>query len=682
MMTDSEVLAAINAAERDATIHNGEFMGVNERLLSRYLGLAQGDEIEGQSSVISMDVQDVIEADMPSLARIFLGNQDILQFKAQGTNPAAIAEAKEKTAYVNYLIKNQPGAYKKLHDWIKDALIQKMGVVKFRYNEEEKIKVLKYKGLSTEELAILVEDLESDRDVDSVEIVGYDDDDDEIEIKLTMTCKSFETIPVPVESFLISRNAASKDEAEFVGEFGRISRGELIAMGYDEDDVRGLPSVSSGDLDENSSMKQIRFLQQGGEKDESSFTHWTSQLVAYSDTYPLLDYDGDGIAERRHIFKAGNKILTNEPFEIVPYAILSAILMPHSAIGRSRAEVAEQTQVIKTAISRQINDNIYRVNNARVVVNDDDTNIDDLLTVRPNGIVRTNSADPRMAVAMLETPYIGDKALQVLQYWDNARSQSTGSLMASQGLEADTLYRETATRFQGVQDASFAKVELVARCMAETGFKELYDGYAWMVSHYQSDKDEIMVLGKPVTVDPRKWRHEHRLASNVGLAAGDDTTIVQNMAGLLTIHNQLKLNQSVLTDEKKVYNTVARMVQGMGLIDTHEFFNDPGNPDDTIAAQNEILMNAVESLQAQVQGLQNPLAEAAMVEREGRLAIAQAELELKSQKQSDDHDKWQAEMKIKATEIATDTAIRVTELELANEQELTGEVLSANARWE
>lgn len=671
-MSDSELLRIINAAERDAILHNGEYMTLNERYLQRYLGDPQGDEEEGQSQVISTDCFDVVESDMPSLARTFLGPKNILEFSAMNiANPQAVQEAKEKTVYVNWLIKHQPNAFRILFGWIKDAEIQKIGVVKYRYVEKEESKVMVYRGMSPEELAILEEDFAADSDVDSWKITGKDEDDEEVEYTLKMTERTFETIPVPVENFLISRNAPSKDEAEFIGDFGRMSRGELIAMGFDRDDVMSLPSIGSGELDDNSSMKQIRFQDQGGEDQGSDSDDPISQMVDFTDMYPLIDYDQDDILERRHIFKAGNKILLNEPFEMAPYAINSAYLMPHNAIGRSRVEVTEQTQEVKTALQRQMLDNIYRVNNGRVVVNDDVTNVDDLLTIRMNGIVRT-TGDPRMAVAQLETPFIGDKALLVMQYMDTAQAKTTGNMLTNQGLDSDALYRETATRFQGMKEAGAEKVELIARCMAETGFKELFMGYAWMVAHYQRDKIEIEVLGKPMTIDPRKWRHKHYIASNVGLAAGDDDTVVGNMAGLLTVHQTLKAGKSVLTDDLKVYNTLTRMVNGMGINDINNFFNNPTQPEDTLLAQNEMLMNAVDNMQQQIAGLQNPLAEAELVKREGDIAIAQGKQQIEAAKFEDSREKWQEELESKKIKDASDAAFEATKLEVESGTDIPG----------
>ena len=153
-------------------------------------------------------------------------------------------------------------------------------------------------------------------------------------------------------------------------------------------------------------------------------------------------------------------------------------------------------------------------------------------------------------MAQLQTPYVGDKALQVVQYVDSLRSESTGHNMMNQGLDSDQLYKESATRFRGMEEAGQAKIELVARTMAETGFARLGEVLAWMASHYQDDAKEIMVLGKTLTVDPRKWRYDH--CQSAVTVHKDDEAALGNLSGLLQIHQQLAAMQSPdLTDHEK-----------------------------------------------------------------------------------------------------------------------------------
>jgi len=334
------------------------------------------------------------------------------------------------------------------------------------------------------------------------------------------TVKCVKIVDVPLETFRMTKNATDKDSAAMVGDVSTITRGELMARGFSRSQVDGL-SLAGG-KDESARLKAIRDAKEGGSTNEADNSDWAGEDVEIEDLYPTIDYDGDGIAERRHIMRSGDIILVNEVFNHVPYAIMSSILMPHKAIGKSRAEIAAPTARVKTAILRGVNDNIYAVNNPRIAVNDN-VNMDDMFIIRPNGVVRNKGdASPSLNMYPIEIPYIGDKAMQVLQHWDQARAQSTGSLMASQGLNADDLAKETATRFTGIQDASKGKVELVARVMAETGFRQLFEGVAWLDANYQDSETEIEILGAELRVNPADWKFKHSVVSKVGLGAGDD----------------------------------------------------------------------------------------------------------------------------------------------------------------
>ena len=614
-MTEGELLAIVKEAERDALSYNGDFIKENQDLTDYYYSEPFGDEVEGQSQVVSSDVQDLVESDMPSLARVFLGAQDVITFEHQSERDADIQEAEEKTKYVNWIIRNQKGSYKIIHDWLKDAEMQKVGVVKVSYEVKDEVREVEYDGIDQAELEQLFADLSED--AEKVEVIGQNENEDGsfyLKFRIKRVKKQFVIQNIPTEEFLISSGARSFDDAPLIGDRVVKTRGELIAEGFDKETIKKLPTHNQ-ESEEGSGLTLARGRGQDSEAD--SINHWASEKVALSDLYVYVDFDGDGIPERRHILKSGEVILENESFPIHPYAGMSAIAMPHKAIGRSRAELAKQSQRIKSVLFRQTLDNIYRVNNGRTVVNDDNTNMDDLLTVRPNGVVRTKG-DPLTAVAQLQTPYVGDKALQVVQYVDSLRSESTGHNMANQGLDSDQLYKESATRFRGMEEAGQAKIELVARTMAETGFARLGEVLAWMASHYQDDAKEIMVLGKTLTVDPRKWRYDHPVAVTVHK---DDEAALGNLSGLLQIHQQLAAMQSPLTDHKKVFNVLERSVKAMGFSDAGQFFNDPEQPQELLYAQVIQLKIMVEQLKQQA--MQNPLAEAELIRAQAKMAEVQ-----------------------------------------------------------
>jgi hypothetical protein len=621
-MTEVERIQFLQSAMKDAVKYNGDFMVMNEKYLSQYLGRPYGDEIEGQSQFVSTDIADVVEADMPSLARIFLGTNDILTFSANTDNPEEIKEAQDKTKYINYLVRHRPDSFPMIHGWLKDAEIQKFGAVKFYVEDKKTAEFKTYKGLSLDELTQLKETLKDKKGVESVKIASQDHDVDKdtynIVFKVVQKCQKVMIQGVPTEDFLITRNAGSIKTARLVGDLSLTTRKALVAEGYDKEKVASLPAKTEDT--EGNAMKQIRFEGQGGY--DSLTDKQLNEEIQIANVYPLVDFDGDGIEERRNIIMSadGTVILQDEPYGLAPYAMLSAVLMPHSAIGRSRAEITAPTQYLKTHMVRGINNNIYQVNKPRFAVDDSQqsgVDLDDLLTQRLDGIVRCGG-DPSTKIMPLVTPYIGDKALQVLQYVDFARAQSTGSLMASQGLSADDLHKETATRFEGVEDASEAKVELVARVYAETGFRELFDGLAWLVTHYQDEPTEIKVLGQPLRVDPSEWKYEHNCTSNVGLGAGDNEQVLNNTGTLLSVQEQLLGIGSPLVDQKKIFNVLSRMTKAMGMAQVTDYFNDPERPEQLLMAENEKLKATLAAMQQQ---MQDPTIAQAQIKAQAQIAV-------------------------------------------------------------
>lgn len=639
-MTKLELIDFLNAALKDSVREDASYIKENADALDAYNGEPYGDEIEGQSQVVANDCMDLVEADMPSHARVFLSSQDIMEFQPLSSDPEDIREAEEKTKYINYLIRGQRDSFKTQFDWIKSAEIQKIGIVTYYVDEQTKTDEKEYKGISEEEMTVLVSDLEATKGVVSVDVVSQSEESGTFRVKFRVTrkTKKYTIAGVPIENFHLTKSATSKDDAQIVGHDALKTRGALVAEGFSKETVAKLTKMTR-DAETGKLIADKRIPGSMASDENASNSSWASEQVLVETLYPLVDYDGDGIPERRRVVKCGTTILSNEPFDHVPYAIASTILMPYTAIGKSRTEIVMPTQYVKTHLHRSILDNIYRVVRPRWLVNDADqggVEMDDFLTHRLDGTVRV-SGPVQYAALPMETPYIGDKALMVMQYVDSARAQTTGSLMASQGLEVDALHKETATRFEGVSDQSVAKVELVARCIAETGYRDLYEGMAWLVSHYQDEATEIMVLKKPLTVDPRKWKYEHTCTSLVGLAAGDSQEMLANMSGLFTQQQNLLANGSPLVDQKKLYNTGAKLLKLMGIHNVPDYLNDPEIPESQMMFQLEQMAKALQMMQMQMQQMQAQAssdaikAQTQIAVENNRAQIKMAEIEVQSE---------------------------------------------------
>ena len=686
-MTEDQLCNRLREREADAIQFNSKFGSVNEENLSYYMGEPFGNEVAEQSQVVSTDCADVVEADMPSLARVFLGSGPIVTFQPNSPNDADVKEAEEKTKYIDWLVREQPHSFATQMGWLKDSEIQKFGAVKYFIEDIETTKEVNLSGLTDLEIEQATQDLDA-KDVKKIDIVKQDendvDEDEEptFDVTLRVTVRSGNRATykgVNTENFLITTQSESVDDADLVGDKMIKTRGELKTMGVSVEKINLIPTSGSKVID-SERMNKFRFKDQEDDTEGTSSDEWAAENVELSDLYVKVDFDQDGVAERRRVLKArdADVIIINEAFDHVPYAVISSILMPHSAIGRSRVEVTKSNQIQKSKILRESFDNLELVNHPGMLVNDDNVNIDDMLVIRSGRIVRTDGI-PQQDVFPLTIPSVLSESLKMIQYLDFARAQTTGTLMASQGLDADALSKETATRFDGVADEGAAKIELVARGIAETGYRKLYEGMAWLISHFQDSATEIMVLGEPLTIDPRKWKFDHNVKSSVGLGAGDNEKLLQVMQGIYAIQQQLKAQGSALTDEADIYNTLDRIVKGAGLQRTDEFFNNPEKPEQLLQAENEILNNAVQQLQQMVQQLQNPLADAAKITAEGKLIEAEAKQELSAANMLKDMNEFREEMKLEmaklresARQADQDTAVDLTELELKFNKDVPG----------
>lgn len=687
-MTEAELASVTDYMVRNSVTESGTFNDDNETYLNYYKGELFGDELDGRSKVVSTDVRDLVESDMPSLARVFLGAGDPVEFKPVGQTREAIQEAREKQALVGHIIRYCRDSFRTQHDWLKASEFQSVSALEYGVEETKTPRVKRYENVTEEELAAIIADIETDKDVSKAEVVETDDNEDgtlSALIRVTFTKLDYFMRCVPVEDFIISRNAWNKNDAEVIGKRFRKTRGQLVSEGFSKDLVDSLPASNEDDATRDS-LKAIRYKNQGGEDHgDDSYAQWANQEIEGVDVYALIDFDGDGIAERRHIVKVGKVILENEPFDHVPYSIISSMLMPNNIIGLPRAELAKQYQRINSVLWRQTLDNMYQVNQPRTAYTDA-VDIDALLDHQFGGAVHVEGT-PANEIFPIVTPYIGDKALQVIQFMEGKKQASTGNPIGNQALEADQLHKETATRFKGMDDANKAKIELVARVIAEVGYRDLWEGIAWFAAHYQNTELELRVLGKELTIDPTSWKYDHYLCAKVGTGSGDDEQKVQNMTGLYQIQTALQQLQSPLVDNTKVYNTLAEITTALGQDAVSEFFNNPEEPAQIVEAERDALRGMVQQMQAQLQQA-NPLADAEQVKGEYQMQMkmmeqkqqAQMEMLKLQQKQKEEIDKLQAgfaeqlnEMKFKYDELATKTRLEYDKLETASGTDIKGE---------
>lgn len=623
---DSRLVVFMDSEYSDSIQMNGSYESDNNNLFDRYNCDPYGDEEEGLSSIVSSDVADGVDSDLSALSRVFLGNSPPVEFLPVNGSKEAIEEAKDVNAFVAWVMATSKNSYKVQIDWLKEILLQKAGYIEYGIKTIEKPTTRRFKGLSEQDISIIQTTLQKETDVKTVTIKkeleevlgGGFSETYAIEVTVIKETQEYFMQNVAWEDMRISRGVQTKDEANVVGKVFRKRRGDLVAEGISIEQVRKLPS-SGGQNSDNA--KSDRFNSQGGE-DLGSNLEWQNEEVEGQDAYVLFDMDGDGILERRHVVKFGNIVIENEPFEHIPYAGCSSIQMPHNIIGKSRGELSLTQQRVNSVLTRNMMDNISDVNMGRYIADDSQVNMDDLLNIRTRGVVR--SKNPMSSIVPEPVMYNGDKTLQVIQYMDSKHSQSTGQMQANQALTSDQLNQETATRFDGVKEASLAKIELVSRNIAELAYKDLYEGLVWFARHFQDSEMEAYLFGREMKFSPSSWKFDHRVIAKVGTGAGDDDKTIQALSAILGSQQAEIEAGSGLADSKKKYNVYRELVRASDLHGVENFYNDPEQPEQLILAENEQLKQAVQQLQAHIEQNQNQLADAEKIRAEATLLVAQS----------------------------------------------------------
>jgi hypothetical protein len=150
---------------------------------------------------------------------------------------------------------------------------------------------------------------------------------------------------VPPEEFLISRDATSEEDAEYIGHRRtNIRVSDLVALGYDFDDI--LTAAGSGDDSDNSEARQ----RNPSLRDDNRLSSDPSmRKVKYCEGLIRMDIDGDGIAELTKVCTVGDnhRVVSMEQASDINFAIFSPSPEPHTAIGRSIADETMDLQRIK-----------------------------------------------------------------------------------------------------------------------------------------------------------------------------------------------------------------------------------------------------------------------------------------------------------------------------------------------
>ena len=645
----------------------GNLSSQRKKSLEYYMGEPLGTEIDGRSQVVSTDVADTIETILPNLLKIFTASDQVI--KCEPVKSEDVAQAEQVTNYVNYIFNKDNPGFSILYTWFKDALIEKNGIVKVYWDDSKKVEQETYENLNDQEYALLI----NNDDVEIVEEESFEDETAKLQlqqlkqlaeqqgqelpeppipmihnviIKRTSSYGKVKIENIPPEEFLIQRSAKSIEDASFVAHRVLKTRSDLIEMGFDREIIDDLPTQNNITFND----EKLARLADIDESPLNDAPDESTQEIEVYECYVKIDMDGDGVAELRKVTVAGSEastILENMPCDFIPFCSLTPVPMPHRFYGRSVSELVEDVQLVKSTVMRQLLDNMYLTNNNRTAIMDGMVNLDDLLTSRPGGIVRTKQP-PQQVMMPMQSQTISQQAFPLLEYLDTVRETRTGITRYNQGLDADSL-NKTATGVNAIMTQSQMRMELIARVFAETGIKDLFRRIFELTCKYQ-DKERIVELNNQfVPVKPTEWKNRYNISITVGLGAGSkdqQIVILNNILERQLQAFQLQGGQEFpMVSLKNIYNSLTKIVENAGLKNVENYFVNPDQGKDLVQPKPEPRPTPIEKI------------EFTRIASEEKRKVAELELEMKKLKSNNAANVLDFETKIKEMELKYTTQI-------------------------
>lgn len=600
-MDDETLLSHLQANESDASNFVwGSLADDREKAMKEYFRYPYGNEQDGLSQIVTSEVQDTIEWMLPDLLDIFTSSDKAVVFEP--TTAKDVEGAAQATDAVNYVFHKQNNGFLVLYTAFKDALLVKNCAVMWRKETKRTKQVTPAQGASEEMLAMLLQEAGEDAEIEqatplpvpmmpdpftgepvpagpqlyNAKVIGYKQ-------KTTIKVEAF-----PPEEMLIKRDWTSPllDDCPYVARIMPVTLSDLNEMGFEGLTVEDLADSTDKEFSADAEFRKTRT----GDGENGSFLD-QEQHIGDDDSrtegllrieFVLVDYDGDGISERRCIYRLKDKILSNEECDQVPIATASPILIAHRWDGMSLAETMSDLQELKTELSRQMVDSGRLANNPRTEVLVDSNgspfaSLEDLLDSRAGGIIRKTREN---ALTQSVTPWVGGQMFPMLEYVDAMGERRTGISRVQQGIDPNILKtnRTLGEARQTMQSAK-QRIKLVARIFGEVLLKPTFLGILKLLTDGEMEKLAFKLNDKFVEMDPNAWHDQYDMTVNVGLGTGDkdqQLVMLQAVANAQAMAAQSPL-AGMLIKPKHLYNVQAKMIEAAGFKNVNDFWMDPGD---------------------------------------------------------------------------------------------------------
>ena len=549
-----------------------------------YLGNEPEPTSSVQSYYVSTDVRDTVLFMLPSVMRTFFGANKVVEFVPKNVEDIPIAQ--QQTDYVNYVIQEKNPGFKVLYDAFKDALVRKSGFVKAFWDDSISTSTHEYSNLTPQAYQALVldkdveilEEVAKKETITQIDPLSGEEVTQEIPVSYDLKIRRVKSKSqvciesIPPEEVLIARHARSLDDSSYVAHRMLKTVSELVAMGYDIEEVEKFAGQGGALLDPHSFEEQ----EARNPFDNAVYPDTSDDKdVLYIEHFCHYDLDGDGIDELVRVCTFGNAlhIANVEPWDDLPIIQFCPDPEPHTAIGSCPADYLKPIQAAKSQIMRDTLDSLGHAIFPRMGIVEGQVNIDDVLNTDIGQPIRMRA--PGM-VQPFSVPFVGKEAFPVLGYLDEAKENRTGVSKASAGLNADALQSSTKAAVSATMSGAQGRIELICRHFAEGGMKQLFRLVNNLIVKHQDAQDIFRLNNEFVPVDPRYWDSDKDIIVNVAISKSSDEEKIAILQALSQKQEQI-LSQlgpnNPLVSLQQYSNTISKIVEMAGFKDVNNYIN-------------------------------------------------------------------------------------------------------------
>lgn len=672
----SEIQRAVRALMDEAvTFYEEELEPDQVKATEYYRGDPFGDEKDGRSKVVNTVVRDAVLAAIPSLMRIVYEQDNVVEFKPRG--PEDEEQARQATDYIRYLITEDNAGFTIFWNVIMDALVRRIGTVKWAWDPTKLRTRSRYTGLSEVEVATLASD-------PNVEIESVTPDPTGALFDVVIYRESVKGVTVntlPNEEWVFTPGARSLDDALLYAHVREMRTDDLyallVASGLDPADVEDAidrnkgkrRSTNTEDLD---SARQFDGLNR-------KFTRETEEEIeevcVFAEAYAKIktDSDPEDTAIERRLFQCvGTKWeIVNGDGEgeciddDIGFATWTPIPEPHTIVGYSFWDLLKDIQRIISQIERGTLDSLAQSITPVTEVVSGEVNMQDFINPEVAGLRRVRK--PGMTQTIVHD-FVGGKTLPMLDYYGSVIEDRTGKNKGAMGLDADALQSTTKVAAAAILSASQQRIEIIARVFAETLLKPLFKGLLKLITKHQTQPRIVRLRNKYVQIDPRHWDADMDLQVNVALGAGTPNDKIDVLANIATKQQELLQSGSPLVSNIELRNTLVRIAELSGQKNVDLFFK-PWGPQEEQQMQQQIA-NQPPPPDPQMALVEVERMKAA---QDADLAEQKFQLEVWKARQEDDRER---------DKIARETTLKEREMEMKYQAEIEDSQLQAQVARE